>query len=240
MVIAGDFNIAPADVDVYDPAGVRRRDRTRALPSATPSGRLMARGFVDVFRARFPDAKAVYSWWDYRRGDFHQGRGLRIDLVLAAPSVTDRVEWVVIDRNARKGQSAQRPRTRRRRPARLNRPRRGGRVAASRAARIDPKCRAALIGPKPVMADSSSGDDGVHRGDGRQLVVRADLVGQDRELARAAASRHAVSDGHAVAFATVLAATWWSAGGAATAGVARSCRASASGRPATNGLAWRA
>jgi exodeoxyribonuclease-3 len=45
----------------------------------------------------------VYSWWDYRAGDFHQGRGLRIDLVLASQSLADRVEWTVIDRNARKG-----------------------------------------------------------------------------------------------------------------------------------------
>jgi exodeoxyribonuclease-3 len=45
----------------------------------------------------------VYSWWDYRAGDFHQGRGLRIDLVLGSASIASRVEWAMIDRNARKG-----------------------------------------------------------------------------------------------------------------------------------------
>jgi len=45
----------------------------------------------------------VYSWWDYRAGDFHEGRGMRIDLVLASASVASRVQWAVIDRNARKG-----------------------------------------------------------------------------------------------------------------------------------------
>jgi len=47
----------------------------------------------------------VYSWWDYRAGDFHQGRGMRIDLVLGTAALAERVEYAVIDRNARKGKS---------------------------------------------------------------------------------------------------------------------------------------
>ena len=61
-------------------------------------------GLVDLFRQQY-DADRVYSWWDYRAGDFHQGRGLRIDLMLGSRSVADRLQWCVIDRNARKGQS---------------------------------------------------------------------------------------------------------------------------------------
>jgi exodeoxyribonuclease-3 len=45
----------------------------------------------------------VFSWWDYRAGDFHSGRGMRIDLALVSAPVADRIEWAVIDRNARKG-----------------------------------------------------------------------------------------------------------------------------------------
>ena len=63
---------------------------------------IVGHGLVDVFRRHYHDA-GVYSWWDYRRGDFHEGRGMRIDLMLATESVADRVEWCVIDRNARKG-----------------------------------------------------------------------------------------------------------------------------------------
>ena len=61
-------------------------------------------GWQDVLRARYPDIDRVFSWWDYRRGDFHEGRGMRIDLVLATAALAERVEWCVIDRNARKGQ----------------------------------------------------------------------------------------------------------------------------------------
>ena len=76
-----------------------------ARPSAIGWPRSSAWGLTDLFRRQHPDADSVYSWWDYRGGDFHQGRGLRIDLVLGSVSVADRCEWSVIDRNARKGKS---------------------------------------------------------------------------------------------------------------------------------------
>jgi exodeoxyribonuclease-3 len=60
-------------------------------------------GMVDLFRQHHADDK-LYSWWDYRAGDFHQGRGLRIDLMLGTKSVAERCKWSIIDRNARKGQ----------------------------------------------------------------------------------------------------------------------------------------
>jgi exodeoxyribonuclease-3 len=101
VVVAGDFNIAPVDADVHDPAAFvgathasgPERDRLAALE---------AWGLVDLFRTRVT-ADRVYSWWDYRAGDFHQGRGMRIDLVLGSRSLADRTEWCVVDRNARKG-----------------------------------------------------------------------------------------------------------------------------------------
>jgi exodeoxyribonuclease III len=103
VVVGGDFNIAPDDRDVHDPAkliGVTHvsepeRERLRALESW---------GLVDVFRTMY-DADRIYSWWDYRAGDFHQGRGMRIDLLMCSASVVDRARWCVIDRNARKGKS---------------------------------------------------------------------------------------------------------------------------------------
>jgi exodeoxyribonuclease-3 len=101
VVVGGDYNIAPDDRDVYDPAKFEgathvsqpERDRLHAL---------VEWGLTDVFRQHH-DADRVYSWWDYRAGDFHQGRGLRIDLLMCSQSVVDRSEWCLIDRNARKG-----------------------------------------------------------------------------------------------------------------------------------------
>ena len=61
-------------------------------------------GLVDVFRRHY-DQDRLYSWWDYRAGDFHQGRGLRIDLILATQVLADRSTFALIDRFARKGKS---------------------------------------------------------------------------------------------------------------------------------------
>ena len=103
VIVAGDFNIAPADIDVYDPA--KFVGATHTSPAERERlAELEAWGLTDVFRRHHPDAQ-LFSWWDYRAGDFHQGRGLRIDLVMASASVAARSEFVVIDRNARKGQS---------------------------------------------------------------------------------------------------------------------------------------
>jgi exodeoxyribonuclease-3 len=102
VVVCGDFNIAPDDRDVYDPKAFEGATHV-SPPERNALARLHEWGLVDVFR-RQHDASSVYSWWDYRAGDFHQGRGLRIDLVLATTTVADRVEWTIIDRNARKGQ----------------------------------------------------------------------------------------------------------------------------------------
>ena len=78
--------------------------RTSASRSAIASPRSSDWGLSDVFRAAHPEDR-VYSWWDYRAGDFHQGRGLRIDLLMCSASVAERATWCVIDRNARKGKS---------------------------------------------------------------------------------------------------------------------------------------
>lgn len=102
VIVAGDFNIAPEDRDVYDPAKFVGATHV-SDPERNGLQVLLDWGLTDLFRACHTDAEAVYSWWDYRAGDFHQGRGMRIDLLLGTAGVADRCEWSVIDRNARKG-----------------------------------------------------------------------------------------------------------------------------------------
>ena len=93
MIVAGDFNIAPTDVDVYDPAKFVGATHT-SPPERERLSTLLDWGLDDVFRQRYPEAVKMYSWWDYRAGDFHQGRGMRIDLVLATRVGGDAVEWM--------------------------------------------------------------------------------------------------------------------------------------------------
>jgi exodeoxyribonuclease III len=101
LVLGGDFNVAPADLDVWDPkachGGTHVSPREREAFS-----RLCQWGLVDVYRKYHPEP-GRYSWWDYRAGDFHRNFGMRIDHLLATRSVAERTVWAEIDREARKG-----------------------------------------------------------------------------------------------------------------------------------------
>ena len=98
-IVAGDLNVAPADIDVYDPSRWRRR--THASPPERAAIRaLVDDGLVDVTRDRHGEP-GVYTWWNYRPGQFERNRGLRIDLALCSRPVADRVVDVWVDRDER-------------------------------------------------------------------------------------------------------------------------------------------
>jgi exodeoxyribonuclease-3 len=101
VVVGGDFNVAPSDLDVYDPSlfvgmthvSEPEREAIRALEAS---------GLVDLTRRLQPD-EPLYSWWDYRNGAFHRGWGLRIDLLLVDEALAALATASYVDRNARKG-----------------------------------------------------------------------------------------------------------------------------------------
>jgi exodeoxyribonuclease III len=100
-VVCGDMNIAPADEDVFDPAAYAGHTHVTE-PERAALAELQALGLRDVVRDRWPGER-VFSYWDYRAGMFHRDLGMRIDLVLAAEPVAERVQAAWIDRKARKG-----------------------------------------------------------------------------------------------------------------------------------------
>lgn len=94
-VVAGDFNVAPADIDVYDP--IRWRRRTHASPPERSAiGALVDLGLRDVTRDHRPEP-GLFTWWSYRPGQFEANRGLRIDLALCSVDVAERVRAVTVD-----------------------------------------------------------------------------------------------------------------------------------------------
>jgi exodeoxyribonuclease III len=100
-VLCGDMNIAPSDIDVFDPAAYV--GHTHVTPSERKAlAELQALGLRDVVRERWPTER-VFTYWDYRAGMFHQDLGMRIDLVLASDTVAARVRAAWVDRQARKG-----------------------------------------------------------------------------------------------------------------------------------------
>jgi exodeoxyribonuclease III len=102
IVLLGDFNVAPEDRDVWDPNAFEGSTHV-TKPERDAVDRLMEWGMQDIFRGQYPEADRLYTYWDYRAGDFHQHRGMRIDLALATRPIAERVSWALVDRNARKG-----------------------------------------------------------------------------------------------------------------------------------------
>jgi exodeoxyribonuclease-3 len=101
LIVGGDFNVAPTDADVWDPA--RCHGGTHVSPPEREAFAALLRwGFVDGYRRRHAEPDR-YSWWDYRAGMFHKNFGMRIDHLLLTPPLAARVVWTEIDREARKG-----------------------------------------------------------------------------------------------------------------------------------------
>ncbi|HEX4483208.1 MAG TPA: exodeoxyribonuclease III [Solirubrobacteraceae bacterium] len=100
-MLCGDFNIAPADADVFDPAAYIGHTHVTP-PERAALAELESLGLRDVVRERWPDER-IFTYWDYRAGMFHQDLGMRIDLVLAGAPIAERVRAAWVDRQARKG-----------------------------------------------------------------------------------------------------------------------------------------
>jgi exodeoxyribonuclease-3 len=99
LVVLGDFNIAPADMDVYDPE--KWGDAILCSPLEREAlSRLLDLGLSDIFR-KFDQPESTFSWWDYRAAGFRRNAGLRIDLILTSASMTARCTASYVDKEPR-------------------------------------------------------------------------------------------------------------------------------------------
>lgn len=94
-IVGGDLNVAPADIDIYDPKRWRRRTHA-SPPERAGIQALLDLGLVDVTRHHLP-GPGVYTWWGYRAGMFETNRGLRLDLLLTTPDLAERSSRIQID-----------------------------------------------------------------------------------------------------------------------------------------------
>ena len=99
VILAGDFNVMPTDLDVYKP----ERWRKDALFRPEVRGAfhsLVAQGWTDALRALHPD-EAIYTFWDYFRDSYGRNAGLRIDHLLLNPVAAKRLTAANVDRDVR-------------------------------------------------------------------------------------------------------------------------------------------
>jgi len=101
LVLGGDLNVAPADIDVWDARACHGGTHVSG-PERKAFARLCEWGLIDVYRRHHPEP-GRYTWWDYRAGNFHKNFGMRIDHLLASAPLAGRAVWAEIDREARKG-----------------------------------------------------------------------------------------------------------------------------------------
>ncbi len=100
LAVAGDFNVAPEDRDVYDPKIWEGRVLC-SEPERAAFRALLELGFADAFRL-FEQPERVFSWWDYRMMAFRRNWGLRIDHVLLSGELAQRCDRCTIDSSPRK------------------------------------------------------------------------------------------------------------------------------------------
>lgn len=103
LVLAGDFNVAPHDNDVYDP--IACEDALCCHPDERADlDHLMSWGFTDALRLHHPHER-IFSWWDYRHNSFAQNTGLRLDLILLSKGLAQHCTACEVDRETRAKES---------------------------------------------------------------------------------------------------------------------------------------
>ena len=99
IVLAGDFNVMPTDLDVYKPE--RWVDDALFRPEVRAAFHgLLGQGWTDAVRALHPSER-IYTFWDYFRNAWTRNAGLRIDHLLLSPSIVDRLAAAGVDRQVR-------------------------------------------------------------------------------------------------------------------------------------------
>lgn len=102
LALCGDYNIAPGDDDVHDPEVWR--DTVICHPDARAGLQaLLDFGLIDTLRKVHPEGR-IFSYWDYRGLSFPKNLGIRIDHILATPTLAARCQRAEVDRQARKGE----------------------------------------------------------------------------------------------------------------------------------------
>lgn len=100
--VLGDWNVAPTDDDVWDVEQVSGGTHVSAAERQRVAA-LGEHGVVDAWTVAPERGEHQFTWWDYRQGAFHRNLGMRIDLAMVTSDLVERLEWVGIDRDFRKG-----------------------------------------------------------------------------------------------------------------------------------------
>ena len=95
LLLAGDFNVALKDRDVYDPAHLK--DVIGTMPEEREAlQEILDWGLTDAFRSLYPEEPG-FTWWSYMAGDIWKDRGMRLDYLLCTPPLAERLKGAEVD-----------------------------------------------------------------------------------------------------------------------------------------------
>ncbi len=100
VLVCGDFNVAPEDRDIHNPAGRENHIMASDAERQALSQAILDLGFVDAFR-QFNSEAGQFTWWDYRTGAFQRDRGWRIDHHYLSPALSSLAKSCTIDKTPR-------------------------------------------------------------------------------------------------------------------------------------------
>ncbi len=101
VLVGGDFNVIPEDIDCHKPASWAGDALFQPEPRARYRA-LLELGYTDAFRSLHPDKGGHFTFWDYFRQAFEHNRGIRIDHFLLSPALAERLQGCEIDMEPRK------------------------------------------------------------------------------------------------------------------------------------------
>lgn len=100
LIIMGDFNVAPEEIDVYDPEIFKEHicftERERNAFKA-----LIDFGLIDALRLKYPDKKGIFTWWDYQFFAFNKNQGMRLDHILITEPLVDKLRDIWVEKTPR-------------------------------------------------------------------------------------------------------------------------------------------
>jgi exodeoxyribonuclease-3 len=100
VLVGGDFNVIPEDIDCHNPASWMKDALFQPEPRARYRA-LLGLGYTDAFRSLHPGESGQFTFWDYFRQSFEHNRGIRIDHFLLSPGLAERLKGCEIDKEPR-------------------------------------------------------------------------------------------------------------------------------------------
>jgi exodeoxyribonuclease-3 len=99
VILTGDFNVIPTELDVYKPERWMN-DALFRIESRAAFKKIMSQGWTDALRTKHP-GKTIYTFWDYFRNAYARNAGLRIDHFLLSPDIAKRLKKAEVDMHVR-------------------------------------------------------------------------------------------------------------------------------------------